>query len=503
MPELNIRPPVDVYDTFGRLNYKPWYALAEFVDNATQNFVDFRPELNEGAQGHAQLEIDISTDQVIPSLTVIDNAHGMNWEEFSRALRINARPPDPSGRSEFGMGLKTAACWFGRRWTLRSARLGDGVEYEVTMDLEQLAEGESDTIQVHSRQVDPAQHGTSLTIAPLRKRLYGRQIERMRETLASMYRLDLAQDDIEIRWNGAPIRYQPPPLWTEILPDSSVREYRQPIDTNVTDPSTGVSHQVRGWVGILAKMSSRNSGFAIFRKDRLIIGGPDGGWRPSELAGQLGSPEWKRLVGELYVDSFPVNFSKDGFAWDGGLEDALVEALITATRDYRIKASNLRVRDVPVNQSDVLRATEEIAGAIDAGMLRRALATAETAVHAPTVPYDDGHVAGVIERSKGPTELRVPTHVGDLVARLYLADEDPRLEWLTLSFAQPLEVDVVLNTAHPFVAKHTSTDGDTALLSKFCLALALAEKRARMIEGELISPDDLRTHLDVFLKHFS
>jgi hypothetical protein len=29
---IDIQPPSDVYDTFGRLNYKAWYAIAEFVD---------------------------------------------------------------------------------------------------------------------------------------------------------------------------------------------------------------------------------------------------------------------------------------------------------------------------------------------------------------------------------------------------------------------------------------------------------------------------------------
>lgn len=503
MPELNIRPPVDVYDTFGRLNYKPWYALAEFVDNATQNFLDFRRQLDVAASGTATLHIAISVDQLAPSLTVTDDAHGMGWEEFSRALRINARPPDPSGRSEFGMGLKTAACWFGRKWTLRSTRLGSDIEYEVTMDLEALSTRQLDTVQVASRPAPKEAHGTSLSISPLRKRLYGRQIERMRETLASMYRLDLARGDIQIDWNSTPITYQAPTLWEERLPDSTLRVFRQPIDSHATDPSTGVPHHIRGWVGILSSMSNRHSGFSLFRKDRLIIGGPDDGWRPTELVGQVGSPEWKRLTGELYVDSFPVNFSKDGFAWDGGLEEAVVESLIGPTKEYRIKASNLRVRDIPVAPADVMRATEEIAGGIDSGGLKRALALAEDAVHAPAISLDHGQVAHIIDHAKGPTELRVPTHVGDLVARLYLADEDPRLEWLTLSFAQPLEVDVILNTAHPFVVRHTGSDSDTALLSKFCLALALAEKRARMIEGDRISPDDLRTHLDVFLKHFS
>ena len=35
---LNIQPQAGVLGVFSRLNYKPWYAIAEFVDNSTQSF---------------------------------------------------------------------------------------------------------------------------------------------------------------------------------------------------------------------------------------------------------------------------------------------------------------------------------------------------------------------------------------------------------------------------------------------------------------------------------
>ena len=34
--ELNIQPQAGVIGVFSRLNYKAWYAIAEFVDNSTQ-----------------------------------------------------------------------------------------------------------------------------------------------------------------------------------------------------------------------------------------------------------------------------------------------------------------------------------------------------------------------------------------------------------------------------------------------------------------------------------
>ncbi len=35
---VGIRPRSDVYSTYRRIDYKSWFAIGEFVDNATQNF---------------------------------------------------------------------------------------------------------------------------------------------------------------------------------------------------------------------------------------------------------------------------------------------------------------------------------------------------------------------------------------------------------------------------------------------------------------------------------
>src|SRR3546814_308299 len=100
---VDIQPPSDIYATFGRLNYKPWYALAEFVDNATQNFFTHASRIAELTGEDALLDIDISYDSNARVLTVADNAHGMDLAELTRAMKISAPPPDRSGRSEFGM----------------------------------------------------------------------------------------------------------------------------------------------------------------------------------------------------------------------------------------------------------------------------------------------------------------------------------------------------------------------------------------------------------------
>ena len=57
-----IRPDVSVYATYRRLSYRPWYAIAEFVDNSTQNYYDHQADLQrthgrEGTPGKLRIEI--------------------------------------------------------------------------------------------------------------------------------------------------------------------------------------------------------------------------------------------------------------------------------------------------------------------------------------------------------------------------------------------------------------------------------------------------------------
>src|SRR3546814_13317292 len=97
-----------------------------------------------------------------------------------------------------------------------------------------------------------------------------------------MYRQDITSGRVQVTWNGAPLAYLPSPLWQHQRPDGTGHEMRQSLDLVVTDPATGHDPAVHGWVGVLDKMSSSDSGFALFRRGRLLIGLPREGCRPSE-----------------------------------------------------------------------------------------------------------------------------------------------------------------------------------------------------------------------------
>src|SRR5438477_12020167 len=110
---VSIRPGVRVLSVLRHLNYKPWFALAEFVDNALQSYLDYRRVLSKVEGKDFKLKVSISIQPEDGGRIVIrDNAAGIHKADYSRAFRAAEVPADSSGLSEFGMGMKSAACWF-------------------------------------------------------------------------------------------------------------------------------------------------------------------------------------------------------------------------------------------------------------------------------------------------------------------------------------------------------------------------------------------------------
>src|SRR4051794_28133677 len=119
---INIRPGVSILSVLQHLNYRPWFAMAEFVDNSLQSFLTYRDELTqvegEGFSLQVAIELDLADEGRI---TIRDNAAGIHEKDYARAFRPADIPPDRSGLSEFGMGMKSAACWFAKRWSVRTS----------------------------------------------------------------------------------------------------------------------------------------------------------------------------------------------------------------------------------------------------------------------------------------------------------------------------------------------------------------------------------------------
>jgi hypothetical protein len=75
------------------LNYKPWFALAEFVDNAVQSYLVNRERLEAVHGPQFKLRVEIAIEPIAPARIVVrDNAAGIALRDFPRAFRC-----DPAG----------------------------------------------------------------------------------------------------------------------------------------------------------------------------------------------------------------------------------------------------------------------------------------------------------------------------------------------------------------------------------------------------------------------
>ena len=72
---INIRPTMGILGVLSRINYTPWHATAEFVDNSIQSFVKNKPRLKK-LHNNYKLKIDIYISNSV--IEIKDNAAGID-----------------------------------------------------------------------------------------------------------------------------------------------------------------------------------------------------------------------------------------------------------------------------------------------------------------------------------------------------------------------------------------------------------------------------------------
>src|SRR6476661_8533612 len=120
--------PSAIY-AYSRLNYTMWYALAEFIDNSTQSRLNYGGVIDEVLADEGRtLEVEIVYNKLQREISIRDNSIGMTKDDLIAALKIARPTRDSTGRSKYGLGLKTAACWIGRRWAVTTCEWSKGEE---------------------------------------------------------------------------------------------------------------------------------------------------------------------------------------------------------------------------------------------------------------------------------------------------------------------------------------------------------------------------------------
>jgi hypothetical protein len=498
--ELNIQPAASIINVFSRLSYKPWYAIAEFVDNSTQSYISHEAELHS-EKSFDKLVVDVRYDAQSNTLRITDNAFGMELDRFRDAILLDSRNETQSGRNEFGMGLKTAASWFGNIWSVTSTQLGSSHRYSATVDIPALKKYGMNSIKIHRDLVDSSTHGTEIFIRDVTKKITAsRTIGKIRELLSSMYRRDINSRSIEIWFNGEPIVFEEYPILTNFRG----KTWKKELDFDVVFAEK--TYNVTGFVAIMNPGSFPKAGFALFRQDRVVVGGTDSNYKPAQIFGQAQSQRSLKLFGELNMNAFPVNQAKDGFIWDDGLEDAFIDALKENIQEYiDIAELSIKERAQETQYSDEAskKIEEEINDKINSAFEDTSFEssaednTGSENADDTTSPADEStsgtdssdvqeYIETILNAPSEETlvgtirEYSVPINSVTKVKFNVQWAIGSKSYWIEYSESSPDVIDVIINIDHPFFMPFSKDEGFKRVLEKFALSFILSECQAKL-----------------------
>ena len=252
----------------------------------------------------------------------------------------------------------------------------------------------------------------------------------------------------------------------------------------------GQGLSARGFAALRETASLSLAGFALFRRNRLVQGSADEGYRPETIFGKPNSYSFQRLFGELHLDGFEVSHTKDGFKWDDQ-EEAFLEflkehldspptPLLDQAEGHRVRGSGAAVR----------RAAE-----------RAASSTAEV-IRREVPPILSGQLHTLPELQPPPDVLpaaatasrrEIDVELGGAPWRIVVElSSDPAVgDWITIgdsvsggggagSDEGRRRVTVRLSLAHPFMERFGgATQEHIEPLLRVAAAIALAETAAR------------------------
>lgn len=502
--ELNIQPEAGILGVFSRLNYKLWYAIAEFVDNSTQSFFTNEEKLHKNKIDSMTVKIDYDSHNHI--LTIEDDAFGMSYKDFIRAVKLDSKPENQNGRNEFGMGLKTAASWFGNIWSVESTEFASAEKYFTEIDIGKLRATKKNTVSIKISDCDKKEHGTKIVIKDITKRIdAARTKNKILNVLSSMYRRDLATQKINIIYDGEPLSFAP----YEFLSFRN-KTWRKELDFNFSFDD--IEYSVKGFVGILKEGGFGKAGFSLFRRNRIIRGGEDMNYKPKDIFGQEQSTVSHKLFGELDLDDFPVNQAKDDFIWDDGLESKFISEVKKRIDDY-ISVARMTIKERTSEENLSKEKSDEVKEATQksiSNLIIQDEKTESSLLFQATEKTLENDFEKYLEQTNNletkilcdKRSYKIPLDAVSSIKFNIKWSIGTKEYWIEVSESDDSnECDILININHPFFKPYSKEHDFQIVLEKFVVAFVLAEKMAKKdadSDGKII-PSVIRNKLNDYL----
>jgi hypothetical protein len=424
---------------------------------------------------------------------------GMSYADLERALHIAMPPANRNGRSRYGMGMKTAAFWIGKKWTIQTKKLGETDAHEVTVDVDKIVSARDLVLSYRAiPNQKPEGHYTLVEVVDHYRKFHGRTLSKIADFLRSMYRKDIETKQMRLLWRGQELTWEGFDARLMQAADGSL--YKKDILFDVN------GKVVMGWVGILRQGQGGRveAGFSVIQAKRVIHGWPEA-WRPTTIYGPFGTNDLvnQRLVGELELDGFEVSHTKDNIQWRDNEEEEVEKKLKEFVGDYRTIASKRRggTDQRGPAEADVSIAVAELEKELESPEL-----VDQINLNISVVPPREALIASrqkvieSIEKTRTPTLQRVIKTTPPITIKIFLGtDLSDRDAYVYQESTRPTEIIVTINQNHPFWT--TQLRGAESVLEylRQCTYDALAEWQAG-IKASRFDADTIKWLKDSFLR---
>ena len=325
--KVDISPDMNMYKLLQSQSYSVHSALSEFVDNSIQSFIDNKKAICSIDKKNISLKIKISIDTQKKEIIILDNASGINRENFQRAIKMGTNTiHKKTSLSKFGVGMKTSAVWFSNTWIIETSALSSKEKLIFKFDLNRLLGRGETEISVSSEKEKEKTHYTKIIISnPFRMESKEHYEETVIPQLAETFIKFKDFLTIEIDYNNVilsrkrkgksakayfeppkPLKY--PTVDKESKPKDSVDKiWKKKIEINYKN------HKVKGYFMIMNTGSYLQPGLRLFRNRRVIQGTIVNPNCPEILFKTKDKFAGQRLYGELHLDDFEIDFMKTKF----------------------------------------------------------------------------------------------------------------------------------------------------------------------------------------------
>jgi len=487
---VDARPDLgDVLDGYEGHSYKIWDAIAELVDNSVDSY--FKNEKNLKQAGRKNFEISVSLNNKERKMVVHDDAFGMSKEELSRAVLVAKKNTWGEGIGKYGLGLKTACSWFGKKWSVTTKQLGSDYEYTATVDIKKLLKENSNKIPITVKPVlnKKNQSYTTITIEDGVRTYGSTSVTKAKKTLGIMYQRYLTQGRLKIKFQFGPkneyLNFVEPEIL--ITKDPGDEDFKHDFTIDGIHKKSGI--RITGRYGIYRPQLTQTAyaGVTCFWRDRVIIRREKNAFWPKctiegkeyNLFGAAGDLKRQRLFIHLNLEMDPTSL-KDDFKWDVINQDELSKFLVEYDNGNLLtqgqvalelrKGDSKEVTDAQKSLDDI-----EFTSMMESEEMADALTLVDSIIEEEEIELTESDV-----KKLEVGRPAVKTKINNGQPTLFFQESDSMHEserfMKLVHYPNERMIKCFVNTKHPFYKRHVEIhESSYSAYKRMITAIALAE----------------------------